>query len=64
MMSEDPIIDEIHDVRRQIAAEFEDDVHAFFDFLRQGAARRANVVTLDPVAPDAPPADKPRQTRQ
>jgi hypothetical protein len=51
-MADDPIIDEIHRVRREIAREFGGDVHALFSFLRQRTAQNDNVVTLQPVPPD------------
>jgi hypothetical protein len=52
-MSEDLLVEEIHEVRRQLAAEFEGDVHAFFEYLRQRETAKSNVVTLEPIAPTA-----------
>ena len=52
-MAEDPIVDEIHRVRREISAEFAGDVHAFFEYLRKREADRpGEVITLEPVAPE------------
>jgi hypothetical protein len=52
-MPEETIVDEAHRVRREISAEFNDDVHAFFDYLRQREAQQPDrVVTLEPVTPE------------
>ena len=52
-MSEDPIVEETHRVRREIAAQFSGDVHAFFEYLRKREAEQPDqVVTLAPVAPE------------
>ncbi len=52
-MQNDSIIEETHRVRREIAAEFDGDVHAFFTYLREREARRPDdVVTLAPVPPE------------
>ena len=52
-MPEDPIVEEIHRVRREISAEFAGDVHALFEYLRQREADRpGEVVILEPVAPE------------
>jgi len=52
-MPEDPIVKEIHRVRREIAAEFAGDIHAFFEYLRRReVARPDQVVTLEPIAPE------------
>jgi hypothetical protein len=56
-MSEDSIVEETHRVRREIAAEFGGDVHAFFKYLREREAERPDeVVTLEHVAPE--PVDR------
>ena len=42
-----------HRVRREIAAQFNDDVHAFFEYLRQREAKRPDqVVSLERVEPE------------
>lgn len=52
-MIEDPIVEETHRVRSEIAAEFEGDVHKFFEYLRERErVASANVVTLQPNAPE------------
>ena len=52
-MPEEPVVEEIHRVRREISAEFADDVHAFFEYVRQREAKKPNqVVTLEPVTPE------------
>lgn len=53
-MIEDPLVEEIHQIRREIAAEFGGDVHKFFEYLRQRQAAdgKSNVVTLQPNAPE------------
>lgn len=49
-MGEEAVVAEIHRVRREIAAQFNDDVHAFFEYLRQREAERPDsVVSLDRV---------------
>lgn len=49
-MGEEAVVEEIHGVRREIAAQFNDDVHAFFEYLRQREAQRPEaVVSLDRV---------------
>jgi hypothetical protein len=59
-MREDPIVDEIHRVRREIATEFAGDVHAFFQYLRRREAERPDhVVTLEPVPPEPLPVGTP-----
>ena len=53
-MKEDPIVEETHQVRREIAAQFGGDVHAFFKYLREREAERPDeVVTLERVVPEA-----------
>jgi hypothetical protein len=50
---DDPIIEDLHRVRRELAAEFNDDVHAFFEHLREREAKRPDrAVTLEPFAPE------------
>jgi len=49
-MSDDPIIEDIHRVRREIAAEFEGDVHALFSYFREREGKRNDAtVTLEPI---------------
>jgi len=50
-MAEDMLVEEIHEIRRELAAEFQGDVHAFFEYLRQREAAHGCVVTLEPIAP-------------
>jgi hypothetical protein len=51
-MLDDPIIEDLHRVRRELASEFNDDVHAFFSYLRDREAKRQDrSVTLEPTAP-------------
>jgi hypothetical protein len=57
MEQQDAIIKEIHHVREEIAAEYENDVHAFFEYLRQRERLNSeHVVTLQPLAPE--PSDR------
>jgi hypothetical protein len=52
-MREEAIVDETHRVRREISAQFHDDLHAFFEYLRQREAERPDqVVILERVAPE------------
>jgi hypothetical protein len=52
-MSTEAIVEETHRVRREISAQFHDDVHAFFEYLRQREAKRPDqVVTLNRVPPE------------
>ena len=52
-MLQDPVVEETHRVRREIAAQFDDDVHAFFKYLREREAEHPErVVTLEPVPPE------------
>ena len=47
-MGEEAVVEGIHRIRREIAAQFNDDVHAFFEFLRHREAQRPDaVVSLD-----------------
>ena len=53
-MLDDPIIEDLHRVRRELASEFGGDVHAFFVYLRERDAKRQDhAVTLEPIAPEA-----------
>jgi len=53
-MLDDPIIEDLHRVRRELASEFNGDVHAFFAYLRDRDAKRQDrSVTLEPNAPEA-----------
>jgi hypothetical protein len=53
-MNEETILDETHRIRREISAEFDDDVHAFFEHLRRREAEHPDrVVVLAPVVPEA-----------
>ncbi len=52
-MQEDEIVAETHRVRREISEQFHDDVHEFFEYLRQREAKRPDqVVTLDRIPPE------------
>jgi hypothetical protein len=58
-MREEPVVEEIHRVRREISAEFNDDVHTFFEYLRQREAERPDqVVTLERILPDPVAVDR------
>ena len=58
-MSDNPIIKDLHRVRRELASEFNGDVHAFFAYLRERDAKRQDrSVTLQPNAPET--TSKPR----
>ena len=51
-MLDDPIVEDIHRVRRELAAEFHGDVHALFSYLREREEKRNdNAVTLEPIQP-------------
>ena len=51
-MLDAPIIEELDRVRRELAAEFNGDVHAFFSYLRDREAKRQDrAVTLKPNTP-------------
>jgi hypothetical protein len=53
-MIDDPVVEETHRVRSEIAAEFGGDVHKFFEYLRERERKSAgDVVTLPPNVPDA-----------
>ena len=52
-MSDDPIVEETRDARAEIVRECGEDVHAFFEYLRERERNSGrNVVNLDPVAPE------------
>jgi hypothetical protein len=52
-MIDDPIVEETHRVRSEIAAEFGGDVHKFFEYLRERERTSASdVVTLQPNEPE------------
>lgn len=51
---QDLIVEETHRIRRELADEFNSDVHAFFEYLRAREKQADNVVSLDPVAPSVP----------
>lgn len=52
-MKEDPIVEETHRIRREIAAQFGGDIHAFFEHLRdRERADDGEVVTLEPNVPE------------
>lgn len=52
-MLDDPIIEDLHRVRRELASEFNGDVHAFFSYLRDREAKRQDrSVTFEPNAPE------------
>ncbi|HEX7150484.1 MAG TPA: hypothetical protein VF618_03275 [Thermoanaerobaculia bacterium] len=53
-MIDDPVVEETHRVRREMADEFGGDVHRFFEYLRQRERSSPDgVVTLEPNAPEA-----------
>jgi len=59
-MQEETIVDEAHRVRREISAQFNDDVHAFFEYLRRREAEHPDrIVTFEPVTPEPVATDKP-----
>lgn len=52
-MIEDPVVEETHRIRREIAAEYPD-VHAFFEYLRERERRNPEmIVTLPPTHPES-----------
>lgn len=58
-MIDDPVVEETHRIRREIAAEFAD-VHAFFEYLRERErASEDKVVTLTPNQPEPILSAKP-----
>lgn len=53
-MNEEPVVEEIHRVRAEIAAEFDGDVHKLFEYLRERErVGNGTVVTLEPNEPEA-----------
>jgi hypothetical protein len=49
----DPIVEEIHKVREELTAPFGDDIHAFFEYIRQRERESGDSpVTLRPNAPE------------
>jgi hypothetical protein len=61
-MKEDPIVEETHCIRREIAAQFGGDIHAFFEHLRERErVDEGEVVTLERNAPEEViPVGRPR----
>jgi hypothetical protein len=56
-VADDPIIEDLHRIRRELASQFHGDVHAFFAYLRERDVKRQDrSVTLEPNAPE--PASK------
>jgi hypothetical protein len=52
-MWDDPIVEEIRRARQEVVERFGDDIHAFFEYLREREASEKNpVVTLTPTQPD------------
>lgn len=61
-MWNDPIVEETHEIRRELADKFKGDVHAYFEHLRERARAGSNrVITIEPVAPE--PAIKDHSIR-
>lgn len=59
-MHEEDIVEETHRVRREISAQFGNDVHTFFEYLRERESQRPDqVVTLDHVTPEPNAAGVP-----
>ncbi|HYM61974.1 MAG TPA: hypothetical protein VEZ11_13910, partial [Thermoanaerobaculia bacterium] len=58
-MWNDPIVEETHKIRRELADEFKGDVHAYFEYLRERERARGQSVTLDPAAPEPAIEDQP-----
>ncbi len=57
-MVDDLIVEDIHRVRRELAAEFNGDVHALFQYLRDRETRHEDrAVTLNPIAPEVSSKD-------
>jgi hypothetical protein len=53
-MSDDPIVEETRAVRAQIVHECGEDIHTFFEYLRQREKEnQQEVVTLQPNAPES-----------
>lgn len=52
-MQDDPIIEDLHRVRRELASEFNEDVHLFFAYLRERESKRQDrSITLQPNSPE------------
>lgn len=52
-MSNDPIVEETRAARAEIVRECGEDVHAFFEYLRERErANNRSLITLDPVIPE------------
>jgi hypothetical protein len=52
-MSDDPIVEETRKARAEIVRECGEDVHAFFEYLRERErTNKRSVVTLEPVTPE------------
>ena len=52
-MSNDPIVEETRNARAEIVRECGEDVHTFFEYLRERERRNhRSVVHLEPVTPD------------
>lgn len=52
-MSDDPIVEETREARAEIVRECGEDVHAFFEYLRERERKnKRSVVTLEPIAPE------------
>ena len=60
-MADDPIREDIHRIRRELAAELNGDVHALFNYLRDRETRHEDrAVTLKPIAPEIPSRESSR----
>ncbi len=52
-MSDDPIVEETRAARAEIVRECGEDVHTFFEYLRERErTNKRSVVNLEPVAPE------------
>jgi hypothetical protein len=52
-MWNDPVVEETRLARQELVERFGDDIHAFFEYLREHDASHSNlVVTLAPARPD------------
>lgn len=61
-MNKDPIVAEIHRVRREHAKRFNYDIDAMFADIRKREAKRSNVSNLQPVKPALPFVAEERAT--
>jgi hypothetical protein len=52
-MWQDPIIEEIHQTRQQIAEAFGNDMHAICEAARRGELHKAFIRPIDPTTPQA-----------